>query len=47
MFGGRTDGASGKPCLDPLPKKGGFDENGENDKFTFYPVKRGFALQTP
>ena len=32
---GRKNGAFGKSCLCPLPKRGGFDENGENDEFEF------------
>ena len=31
----KRNGAFGKPCLCPLPTKGAFDENGENDEFTF------------
>ena len=32
----------------PLPKKGRFDENGENGEFAFYRLKnKGLAPQTP
>ena len=45
---GGTNRVFGKPCLCPLPKRGRFDENGENDEFAFYPLKtRVFAPQTP
>ena len=29
----------GKPCFCPLPKRGRFDESGENDEFAFYPLR--------
>ena len=32
---GRKSGAFGEPCLCPLPKRRGFEENGESDKFAF------------
>ena len=35
----------GKPCLCPLPKRGRFDESGENDEFAFYPLKTGFPSE--
>ena len=41
LFGGGgfsktlKNGAFGKPSLRPLPKTGGFNENGENDEFSF------------
>ena len=28
----------------PLPKRGRFDENGENDEFAFYPLKTRVSL---
>ena len=37
----------GKPCLCSLPKRGHFDENGENDKFAFYPLKARASLLRP
>ena len=33
-----------KPCLCPLPIKGRFDENGENDEFAFCPLKTRASL---
>ena len=30
---GGTNRVFGKPCFCPLPKRGRFDENGENDEF--------------
>ena len=32
---GPKNGVFGKPRLCPLPKRGGLDENGENDEFAF------------
>ena len=47
-FRGGTNRVFGKPCFCPLPKRGHFDENGENDECAFYLLKTsGFALQTP
>ena len=37
----------GKPCFCPLPKRGRFDENGENDEFAFYALKTRVWLLTP
>ena len=37
----------GKPCFCPLPKRGRFDENGENDEFAFYPLKTRASLLRP
>ena len=31
----------------PLPKRGRFDENGENDGFAFYPLKARASLLRP
>ena len=36
---GRTNGVLAKRGLCPLPKTGGFDENGENDEWTLCPQK--------
>ena len=36
---GGTNRGFGKPCVCPLPKRGRFDENGENDKFAVCPQK--------
>ena len=36
---GGTNRVFGKPCFCPLPKRGRFDENGENYEFAFYPLK--------
>ena len=44
---GRTNGVFGKPCFCPLPKRGRFDENGENDEFAFYPLKTRVWLLRP
>ena len=44
---GRTNRVFGKPCFCPLPKRGRFDENGENDEFAFYPLKTRFWLLRP
>ena len=44
---GRTNRVFGKPCFCPLPKRGHFDENGENDEFAFYPVKTRVWLLRP
>ena len=44
---GRTSRVFGKPCLCPLPKRGHFDENGENDEFAFYPLKTRVWLLKP
>ena len=41
------DGAFGKPCLCPLPKGGGVDENGENDELALQPVKQGPCCSDP
>ena len=44
--GGRKTGFFCKRGFLPLPRTGGFDENGENDECTFCPQKtRGFAPQ--
>ena len=44
---GRTNRVFGKPCFCPLPKRGHFDENGENDEFAFYPLKTRVWLLRP
>ena len=44
---GGTNRVFGKPCFCPLPKRGRFDENGENDEFAFYPLKQGFRSSDP
>ena len=44
---GGTNRAFGKPCFCPLPKMGRFDENGEDDEFAFYPLKRRASLLRP
>ena len=44
---GGTNGVFGKPCFCPLPKRGRFDENGENDEFAFYPLKTRASLLRP
>ena len=44
---GRTNRVFGKPCFCPLPKRGRFDENGENDEFAFYPLKTRVWLLKP
>ena len=36
-----------KPCFCPLPKRGRFDENGENDEFAFCPLKTRVSLRPP
>ena len=36
-----------KPCFCPVPKRGCFDENGENDEFAFYPLKTRASLFRP
>ena len=47
IFRGRTNRVFGKPCFCPLPKRGHFDENGENDEFAFYPLKTRVWLLRP
>ena len=47
FFRGRTNRVFGKPCFCPLPKRGHFDENGENDEFAFYPLKTRVWLLRP
>ena len=47
LFRGRTNRVFGKPCFCPLPKRGRFDENGENDEFAFYPLKTRVWLLRP
>ena len=43
-----TSRVFGRPRFCPLPKKGLFDENGENDEFAFYPLKtRALLLRPP
>ena len=37
---GGTNCAFGKPCFCSVPKRGRFDENGENDKFAFCSVQK-------
>ena len=44
---GDTNRVFGKPCLCPVPKRGRFDENGENDEFEFYPLKTRASLLRP
>ena len=44
---GGTNRVFGKPCFCPLPKRGHFDENGENDEFAFYPLKTRVWLLRP
>ena len=46
-FRGGANRVFGKPCSCPPPKKGRFDENGENDEFAFYPLKRRASLLRP
>ena len=41
---GCTNHVLGKPCFCPLPKRGRFDENSENDEFAFYPLKTRVSL---
>ena len=43
---GGTNRVFGKPCFCPLPKRGRFDENGENDEFAFYSLKQGSPKTT-
>ena len=38
---------SKRPLFVPLPKRGCFDENGENDEFAFYPLKTRASLLRP
>ena len=40
-------GALAKRGLCPLRKTGGFDENGENDEWRFYPQKQGLCSSDP
>ena len=44
---GGTHRVFGKPCVFSLPKRGRFDENGENYEFAFYPLKTRASLLTP
>ena len=44
---GGTNCVFGKPCFCPLPTRGRFDENGENDEFAFYPLKTRVLLLGP
>ena len=37
----------GKPCFCALPKRGSLDENGDNDKLAFYPLKTRASLLRP
>ena len=46
LWGG-TNRVFGKPCFCPLPERGRFDENGENDEFAFYPPKTRVLLVRP
>ena len=47
-FRGDTNRVFGKRCFGPLPKRGRFDENGENDEVAFYPLKtRASLLKRP
>ena len=41
------NGVLAKRGLCPLPKTGGFDENGENDEWTLYPRKQGLCSSDP
>ena len=41
------NGVLAKRGLCPLPKTGGFDENGENDEWTLYPPKQGLCSSGP
>ena len=41
------NGVLAKQGLSPLPKTGGFDENGENDEWTLYPQKQGLCSSDP
>ena len=43
----RQKSGSHKPCFCPLPKRGHFDENGENDEFALYPLKTRVWLLRP
>ena len=44
---GGTKRGFGKLCFCPLPKRGRFDENGENDEFAFYSLKTRASLLRP
>ena len=44
---GGTNRVFGKPCFCPLPKRGRFDENSENDEFALYPLKTRVSLLKP
>ena len=41
------NGVLAKGGLCPLPKTGGFDENGDNDEWTLYPRKQGLCSSDP
>ena len=47
LFRGGTNRFFGKPCFCPLPKRGRFDENDENDGFAFYPLSTRASLLRP
>ena len=47
VFQGGTNRVFGKPCFCPLPKRGRFDENGDNGEFAFYPLKTRASLSDP
>ena len=36
-----------KPCFCPVPERGSWDENGDNDGFAFYPLKTSASLLRP
>ena len=44
---GGTNRVFGNPCLCPLPKRGRFDEDEENDEFEFYPLTTRASLLRP
>ena len=46
-FREEKNGVLAKRGLCPLPKTGGFDENGENDEWTLYPRKQGLCSSGP
>ena len=44
---GGENGVLAERGLCPLPKTGGFDENGENYEWTLYPQKQGLCPSDP
>ena len=47
QYRGGTNRVFGTPCFCPLPKRGRFDENGENDEFAFCLLKTRSSLLRP